>query len=156
MRSLYESLFDIDDNVDNVPDSFVIGDEYEIAQVYCRSSVHIFKKSFLKVKPPKNFHKSPKITDFDDSTNKLMEVLCNIILNLPAECISDVHESCMELSSYLDSHMKAGMSNPYIMKNGGTQGYVFHVYGRKWVTCRDKDGTPRRDQPGVTIFLKRK
>ena len=154
MRSLYESLFDVDNNVDSVPEEFLVGDNYEIKDIYCRGSEHMFKKGLLKVKPPKGPHKVKKIDLFDDTTNKMVEVICNIILNLPAKCAEDSHMSCVELSPYLDPYLKTGMSNPYINTNSGR--YFFNIYGRKWVICRSKDGTPRRDQPGITIFLNKK
>ena len=87
MTSLYESLFDVDDNIDNVDRVHLIGEEYEIDARYIRCSHNdkILKRSILKVQPKYDYYKSPKITEFDDKTNKILEVLCNIILNIPID-----------------------------------------------------------------------
>lgn len=44
MRTLYESILDIDDNIENVPDKFLIGDRFIISEAICYGSEHIFSK----------------------------------------------------------------------------------------------------------------
>ena len=87
MKSLYESLFDIDDNIEKVDRVHLIGEEYEIdvRDIRCSYIDKILKRSILKVQPKYTYYKSPKITEFDDKTNKMLEVLCNIILNTPID-----------------------------------------------------------------------
>ena len=87
MTSLYESLFDIDDNIDNVDRVHLIGEEYKIDvnDIRCNNIDKILKRSILKVQPKYTYYESPKITNFDDKTNKMLEVLCNIFLNTPLD-----------------------------------------------------------------------
>ena len=87
MTSLYESLFDVDDNIDNVDRVHLIGEEYKIDvnDIRCNNIDKILKRSILKVQPKYTYYESPKITNFDDKTNKMLEVLCNIILNTPID-----------------------------------------------------------------------
>ena len=90
MKSLYESLFDVDDNINNVDRVHLIGEEYEIdvRDIRCNNIDKILKRSILKVQPKYTHYESPKITEFDDKTNKILEVLCNLILNSPMDCLS--------------------------------------------------------------------
>lgn len=159
MKSLIESLLDVDDNIENVPDKFLIGDRFFISEAVCYGGEYIFSKRITKLKPKNNKYSIDKIgiknyyTDFD---NNIINILCNIILNLPEKCIYDEHDSLIELSPYVDPFIKKlPISNAYIRKNS-VDTFVFVLHSNKFITMYDSQGVPYRDQPRIAIFLKKK
>ena len=83
-------------------------------------------------------------------------ILCNIILNLPEKCIYDEHDSLIELSPYVDPFIKKlPISNAYIRKNSAGV-FVFTLYSNKFTIIYDSHGVPHKDQPRISIFLKKK
>lgn len=158
-ESLKESILDIDDNIENVPDRFLIGDSFFISEAICYGSEYIFSKKITKLKLKNNKYSTTDIglknyyTDFD---NNVINILCNIILNLPEKCIYDEHDSLIELSPYVDPFIKkVPISNAYIRKNSaGT--FVFTLYINKFTTIYDSHNVPHKDQPRISIFLKKK
>lgn len=159
MKSLIESLLDVDNNIEDVPDKFLIGDRFFISEAVCYGGEYIFSKRITKLKPKNNKYSIDKIgiknyyTDFD---NNIINILCNIILNLPEKCIYDEHDSLIELSPYVDPFIKKlPISNAYIRKNS-VDTFVFVLHSNKFITMYDSQGVPYRDQPRIAIFLKKK
>lgn len=100
MKSLYESIFDIDDNIENVDSSLLIGGRYYI-DIEGISGSHlkdVFKIGLIKMKQPREIIKGPEINSYDDpKENKIVETLCTFILNLPLKCLDERHSRELDI-----------------------------------------------------------
>ena len=136
MRSLYESIFDIDDNIENVDRLKLIGDEWKIniEALRCYAWDDMLNEKILDYKPEINIYKSPKITSFDNKTNKVLEVLITIVLNCPLEWIEDrklMYRSPELLYNVFERFVKKGYSHAGFNKMWGKP--YFHMDGDKAV-----------------------
>jgi hypothetical protein len=156
MRSLYESLFDVEDNIDNVDRVHLIGEEYEIdiKDVRCNNIDKILKRSILKVRPKYNYYQSPKITQFDDKTNKILEVLCNLILNIPIDCLSgSSFNGRKAMMEYTGEHEKTFAGGCAIKKTVG--GVVCMSAFSKSLSVKLDNGMRTYATPQIYIPLKK-
>lgn len=114
MKSLYESIMDVDDNIENVDSSLLIGGHYyiDINGIKCSHLKDVFKIGLIKMKQPREIIKGPEINLYDDpKENKMVETLCTFILNLPLECLDERHQQ--ELSIIAD-YMKFQQGRCYL------------------------------------------
>ena len=157
MKSLYESLFDVEDNIENVARIHLIGEEYEIDtnDIRCTLWKNIYKVGLLKVQPPRNLYKSPKIDKFEDSKeNKLIEILCNIILNLPIELIDDRWSFRASIEPFIEPYEKFRFGRCYLSKDY-TGNMCFYTTGKDvWVS--EGNGIKVHKTPQIYIPFKRK
>lgn len=107
MKSLYESIMDVDDNIENVDSSLLIGGYYYI-DVKDISGSHlkdVFKMGLIKMKQPREIIKGPEINSYDDpKENKMVETLCTFILNLPLKCLDERHPRELDIvADYMKS-----------------------------------------------------
>ena len=94
MKRLYESIMDVDDSIENIDSSLLIGGHYyiDIKDIRCTCLRDIFKISLIKMKQPREIIKGPEINRYDDpKENKIVETLCTFILNLPLKCRDERH-----------------------------------------------------------------
>lgn len=157
MKTLYESIFDIDDNIDNLERVHLIGEEYEIdmSDIRCNYINKLLKKSILKVKPKYTCYESPKITIFDDKTNKMLEVLCNIILNIPIDCLNGSSSNGrFAMREYTGDHEKTFAGGCSLKKTmGGT--VLMSAYGKSF-PIKLANGMRTYDTPQIYIPLKKR
>ena len=157
MTSLYESLFDVDDNIDNVDRVHLIGEEYEIDvnDIRCTLWKNIYKVGILKVQPPRNFYKSPKIDKFEDpKENKLIEILCTIILNLPIELIDDRWSFRASIEPFIEPYEKFRFGRCHLSKNFAGDMHFYTTGKDVWVS--EGNGIKVLKTPQIYIPLKRK
>ena len=156
MKSLYESLFDIDDNIENVDRVHLIGEEYEIDvnDIRCNLGKNIYKVGILKVQPPRDMFKSPNIDKFKDpKENKLIEVLCNIILNLPLDSIENRLEFRKNIEPFVEPYEKFKFGRCSITKNGWGEIYFYTSGKDVWV--KEENGIRICKTPNIYIPLKK-
>lgn len=103
MKSLYESIMDVDDNIENMDSNLLIGGHYyiDINGIKCSHLKDVFKIGLIKMKQPREIIKGPEVNSYDDpKENKMVENLCTFILNLPLKCLDERHQQ--ELSIVAD------------------------------------------------------
>lgn len=138
MKSLYESIMDVDDNIENMDSNLLIGGHYyiDINGIKCSYLKDIFKIGLIKMKQPREIIKGPVINSFDDpKENKMVETLCTFILNLPLQCLDEKYQQ--ELSIIAD-YRKFQRGVCYLGSTiGGTKYFITNAKTKK--TYLDKD-----------------
>lgn len=158
LKDMFESIFDVDDNIENVKRSKLIGDELEvrIETLECFAWDVIFNKKIINYKPKIHIHKSPKITTFDNETNKVLESLITIILNCPLEWVENekiLSKTPEMLYDIFKSFATKYYSNTGIAKMWGKP--YFHADG-DILTSKIINGVQRVKYPRVSFELKYK
>lgn len=155
---LEESLLDdVDTQLDNIDKSLIIGGSYDIDVngIQCIHWKNIYKIGILKAKSPINLIESPKIDKFDDpKTNKLLEVLCKIILNLPIYCLDDRIKFYNEVSHIFEPYEKFKFGGCRINKTIG--GQIFFYVNSKSIKVDIGGGVKTYETPHITIPLIKK
>ena len=158
MKSLYESLFDIDDNIDNMESALLIGGNYDIDVDGIRlyELKKIFKMQLLKVKAPYNIIKPPKIEidDVDPKINQMVQKLCEIILNTPVQDLEE--DDRVYLSSYCPDLIDTikGYGGCHLAKTVG--GQVHFYTNAKSIRVDLGNGIKTYKTPTITIPLIKK
>ena len=105
MKSLYESIMDVDDSIENVDSNLLIGGHYyiDINDIKCTCLRDIFKIGLIKMKQPREIIKGPVINSYDDpKENKMVEILCTFILNLPLKYLEEMRQQKLDtISDYM-------------------------------------------------------
>ena len=158
MKSLYESLFDVEDNIDNVESSLLIGGKYDINVEDIRffELKRVFKMGLLKVKAPYDVIRPPKIEidDFDPKINKMVEKLCEIILNTPVQDLEE--DNRVYLTTYCPDLVNTlkGYGGCHLAKTVG--GQVHFYVNAKSIRVDLGNGIKTYKTPSITIPLIRK
>ena len=157
MKSLYESLFDIDDNIDNVEASLLIGGSYDIDvdDIRLYELKKVFKIGLLKVKAPYDIIKPPKIEiDTDPKINKMVEKLCEIILNTPVQDLEE--DDRVYLTTYCPDLVNTlkGYGGCHLAKTIG--GQVHFYTNAKSIRVDLGNGIKTYKTPSITIPLIKK
>ena len=158
MKSLYESLFDVDDNINNMESSLLIGGYYDIDVDGIRlyELKKVFKMGLLKVKAPYDIIKPPKIEidDIDPKINKMVEKLCEIILNTPVSDLND--KSRVYMSNYCPDLIDTvkGYGGCHLAKTAG--GHVNFYVSTKSIRVDLGNGIKTYKTPSITIPLIKK
>ena len=158
LKDILEGIFDVDDNIDNMESSLLIGGNYDIDidGIRLYELKKIFKMQLLKVKAPHDIIKSPKIEidDFDPKINKMVEKLCEIILNIP---VQDLEENDrVYISSYCPDLIDTvkGYGGCHLAKTVGGQ---VHFYTKaKSIRVDLGNGIKTYKTPNITIPLIKK
>lgn len=155
MKSLYESLFDVEDNIENVARIHLIGEEYEIDvnRIECSYIDRIFKAGIIKAVPKYNQYDSPKITQFNDKENKIIETLCKLILNLPINHLESDRTARRAMIEYTNEYEKFPMTGCKLVKSGG---HIFMSAGAKSFPFVLDNGEKTYTTPRIYIPLKRR
>jgi hypothetical protein len=155
MKSLYESLFDVEDNIENMESSLLIGGKYDIDVDGIRlyELKKVFKIGLLKVKAPYDIIKPPKIEidDVDPKINKMVEKLCEIILNIPVHDLEENNR--VYLSSYCPDLIDnvRGYGGCHLAKTVG--GHVHFYVNAKSIRVDLGNGIKTYKTPSITIPL---
>lgn len=155
MTSLYESLFDVNDNINNVDRVHLIGEEYEIDvnRIECSYIDRIFKAGIIKVVPKYNQYDSPKITQFEDKENKIIKALCKLILNLPINHLESDRTARRAMIEYTNEYEKFPMTGCKLVKSGG---HIFMSAGGKSFPITLDNGEKTYTTPRIYIPLIKK
>lgn len=139
MKSLYESIMDVDDNIENMDSNLLIGGHYyiDINGIKCSHLNDVFKIGLIKMKQPREIIKGPVINLYDDpKENKMVEILCTFILNLPLKCLDERHQQ--ELSIVAD-YRKFQQGRCYLGSTiGGTKYFTIIAKSKKIYLDKDK------------------
>lgn len=139
MKSLYESIMDVDDNIENMDSNLLIGGHYyiDINGIKCSHLKDVFKIGLIKMKQPREIIKGPVINSYDDpKENKMVENLCTFILNLPLKCLDERHQQ--ELSIVAD-YRKFQYGRCYLGSTiGGTKYFTTIAKSKKIYLDKDK------------------
>ena len=102
MKTLYESIMDVDKNVDDLDKNILIGGHYyiDLGGIKCSHLKDVFKIGLIKMKQPREIIEGPEIDWYDDpKVCKMIEVLCAFILNLPLKCLDERHSKELDIVS---------------------------------------------------------
>lgn len=156
MKSLYESIMNVDDNIENIDSSLLIGGHYyiDIKDIRCTCLRDIFKIGLIKMKQPREIIKGPEINRYDDpKENKIVETLCTFILNLPLKCLDERHQQ--ELSIITD-YMKFQQGRCYLGSTIGGKKYFTTIAKSKRTYFDDNKKLYTYIAPSIYIPLYKK
>lgn len=139
MKSLYESIIDVDDNIENMDSNLLIGGHYYI-DIRDIKSIHlkdVFKIGLIKMKQPREIIKGPKINSYNDpKENKMVETLCTFILNLPLKYLDERRPQKLDI---VDDYMKFQYGRCHLESNvGGMQFFIATSESKKTYLDIDK------------------
>ena len=158
LKDILEGIFDVDDNIDNMEASLLIGGSYDIDVEGIRlyELKRVFKMSLLKVKAPYDVIKPPKIEidDIDPKINQMVQKLCEIILNIPVRDLEENNR--VYLSSYCPDLIDTvkGYGGCHLAKTIG--GQVHFYVNAKSIRVDLGNGIKTYKTPSITIPLIRK
>lgn len=139
MKSLYESIMDVDDNIENMDSNLLIGGHYyiDINGIKCTCLRDIFKIGLIKMKQPREIIKGPVINSYDDpKENKMVETLCTFILNLPLKYIEEMRQQKLDTIS---DYMRDQYGRCYLGSTiGGTKYFTIIAKSKKIYLDKDK------------------
>lgn len=157
MTSLYESLFDVDDNIDEIDKSLLIGGQYDIdvKNINYFELKRVFKMGVAKITPKYNLINPPKIDiDPDKKINNIIETICRIILNIPIHDLNN--RSSITLGNYCPEiiDMVKGYGGCRITRTVG--GQVYFCADAKSIRVDIGNGIKTYKTPKLTIPLIKK
>lgn len=157
MTSLYESLFDVDDNIDEIDKSLLIGGQYDIdvKNINYFELKRVFKMGVAKITPKYNLINPPKIDiDPDKKINNIIETICRIILNIPIHDLNN--RSSITLGNYCPEiiDMVKGYGGCRITRTVGRQ--VYFCADAKSIRVDIGNGIKTYKTPKLTIPLIKK
>lgn len=152
-----EGIFDIDDNIDSIEESLLIGGQYDIdvKNIKYFALDNVFKRGIIKVEPKYNIIDPPQITlDSNTKINNMIESICRIILNTPVHDLNE--KSSIILSKYCPDILDKlkGYSGCRITRTVGGQLY-FYADGKS-IKVDIGDGIKSYKTPKLTIPLIKK